>query len=194
MPSFVIGVQATSQVDTLVGSSSIYPLLVTHESTVNRKASSMIGMFSAAGADFILVTDSTTMTGEGIVLRPANDLNPYYRAFGVVNAAGTENHWFASKGGDIYMKGFVTHPVNSVASAASVVVPGALFHITGTNAIATLVAPQAMVSNGGCVNIIPDEAFTTVTSGNIALASTAVVNRVMTQCYDPATSKWYPSY
>lgn len=36
--------------------------------------------------------------------------------------------------------------------------------------------------------------WTTGTSGNIALASTATVSRAMTMCYDSGTSKWYPSY
>jgi hypothetical protein len=47
---------------------------------------------------------------------------------------------------------------------------------------------------GGCLVLIPDGAWTTATTGNIALASTAVVSKAITMCYDNGTTKWYPSY
>jgi hypothetical protein len=42
--------------------------------------------------------------------------------------------------------------------------------------------------------LIPTGIFTTTTAGNIALASTAVVNKALYMIYDPTTAKWYPSY
>jgi hypothetical protein len=42
--------------------------------------------------------------------------------------------------------------------------------------------------------LIPTGAFTWTTAGNIAVAGTAVVNRMITMAYDSGTSKWYPSY
>jgi hypothetical protein len=42
--------------------------------------------------------------------------------------------------------------------------------------------------------LIPDSAWTTVTSGNIALASTAIPSRVLIMTWSTVTSKWYPSY
>lgn len=82
----------------------------------------------------------------------------------------------------------------AVASATTIAAPttGNTFHVTGTTAIATITSPFG--GRSGCINIIPDGIFTTTTAGNIALASTAVVNKVLTECYDPTTTKWYPSY
>lgn len=82
----------------------------------------------------------------------------------------------------------------AVASATTIAAPttGNTFHVTGTTAIATITSPFG--ARTGCINIVPDGIFTTTTAGNIALASTAVVNKVLTECYDSTTTKWYPSY
>lgn len=82
----------------------------------------------------------------------------------------------------------------AVASATTITAPtgGNTFHVTGTTAIATINSPFG--TRSGCINIIPDGIFTTTTAGNIALASTAVVSKILTECYDPTTTKWYPSY
>lgn len=73
-------------------------------------------------------------------------------------------------------------------SAATINMPSNFFHVTGTAAINTI--NSSIIS--GCVVIIPDGAFTTTTAGNIAVASTAVVNKPLTECWDG--TKWYPSY
>ena len=53
----------------------------------------------------------------------------------------------------------------------------------------------AMVSAaGGQITLIPTGLWATNTAGNIALATTAVVNRALTLTYDSGTAKWYPSY
>jgi len=83
----------------------------------------------------------------------------------------------------------------AIASAATIAPTSGLTHITGTTAIATITVPSITVSGTaftGCLVLIPDGAWTTTTTGNIATASTAVVGRQMEMCYDG--SKWYPNY
>lgn len=85
---------------------------------------------------------------------------------------------------------------SALASAATIVPVNYLQHVTGTTQISTITAPATFAATGmgGCVVLIPDGIWTTATSGNIALASTAVVSKAMTMCYDNGTTKWYPSY
>lgn len=64
----------------------------------------------------------------------------------------------------------------------------------GAGLIKTITVPANMSGTGGSIKIIPTAAFTTDTTGNIALASTAVINRVLEFVYDGVTGKWYPSY
>jgi hypothetical protein len=88
-------------------------------------------------------------------------------------------------------------PVGSAIAAASTITPtSAIHHITGTVQINTITAPSQFAASGmgGCLRLIPDAAFTTGTSGNIAISSNAVVSRALELCYDNGTSKWYPSY
>lgn len=84
----------------------------------------------------------------------------------------------------------------ALASAATIAPTSPMHHVTGTTQITTITAPANLTVSGvgGCLVFIPDGAWTTGTTGNIALASTATVNRALTMCYDSGTSKWYPSY
>jgi hypothetical protein len=75
-------------------------------------------------------------------------------------------------------------------SAATVAATGNIFHIQGTTAIDNLSVP--FDGFRGQVTLIPDAGWTTTTAGNIAVASTAVVNKPMIMTYDGV--KWYPSY
>ncbi len=43
-----------------------------------------------------------------------------------------------------------------------------------------------------CIQLIADAAYTTDTTGNIAIALTATINGVITWCYDQVATKWYP--
>jgi hypothetical protein len=81
----------------------------------------------------------------------------------------------------------------AVASAASAILPsGPLFTSSGTAAITGFTIPVGFKS--GSFSIIPTGAFTWTTAGNIGLAGTAVVGRVLTFTWDAAASKFYPSY
>lgn len=87
-------------------------------------------------------------------------------------------------------------PTAAVASAAGQITPsGPLFHITGALAITGFVIPVGFpVKSGASFCVIPDGTFTTTTANNIALASTAVVNKTLCWTYDTANAKFTPSY
>lgn len=84
-------------------------------------------------------------------------------------------------------------PTADVASAAGVVLPsGPLFTMTGTAAITGFTIPVGFAGGSFCT--IPSGAFTWTTATNIALAGTAVVNRMLCFTYNVVTAKWVPSY
>jgi hypothetical protein len=96
-----------------------------------------------------------------------------------------------------FAAGIQAHPTQSVVSSATTIAPTAqVFHVSGTTTIQTITAPVACTTTGyACqLTLIPDGIWATNTSGNIALASTAVVSKALIMTYDPATTKWYPSY
>jgi hypothetical protein len=104
--------------------------------------------------------------------------------------------FYYSDGTLLWLGGLPTYNNNlvgaNVASAATILPTGAMFHVTGTAAIVTVTLPAGFT--GGCLNWIPDAAYTTTNAGNIAIASTGVIGKAMQMCYDPGTSKFYPSY
>lgn len=81
----------------------------------------------------------------------------------------------------------------TIPSAPSLRVYGELVRVTGTAAIVNLdVAGSAGFS--AVLFVIPLGIFTWTTAGNIALAGTAVVGRLLTFAFSKSTGKWYPSY
>lgn len=87
----------------------------------------------------------------------------------------------------------VTFPnVPSIVAAATIAPKRLVTRITGTVPVATITPPNAYFN--GPLWLLPAAIFTTVTTGNIALASTAVVSKSLAMIYDPGTAKWYPSY
>jgi hypothetical protein len=82
----------------------------------------------------------------------------------------------------------------TIASAATIAPTKPITFISGTTQINTITAPTGITTSGGQITLIPTGLFTTGTSGNIALATTAVVNRALIMTYDSGTAKWYPSY
>jgi hypothetical protein len=81
----------------------------------------------------------------------------------------------------------------TVASAASIRVTTPVAFVSGTTTINTIEVMPEMVG-GGQIILIPTGLWSTGTSGNIALATTAVVSRAVIMVYDAVTTKWYPSY
>jgi hypothetical protein len=59
--------------------------------------------------------------------------------------------------------------------------------------ISTISVPGEFI-NGGQITLIPKQAFSTNTTGNIAVATTAEVSRPLTFIYESVAGKWYPSY
>jgi hypothetical protein len=49
-------------------------------------------------------------------------------------------------------------------------------------------------SSGGSLTLIPTGLWVSNTAGNIALGTTAVINKALIVTYDSGTTKWYPSY
>lgn len=85
-------------------------------------------------------------------------------------------------------------PAGTLASATTIAPTQVVSFVSGTTAIATITPPSPISAGGGIIVLIPTAAFTTNTLGNIALASTAVINKALIMTYDSTTTKWYPSY
>ena len=81
----------------------------------------------------------------------------------------------------------------TIASASTIAPDTAVVFINGSAAINTITVP-AWMEGSAQITFIPLGIFTTTTAGNIALASTAVVNKAMIMTYASGTGKWYPSY
>jgi hypothetical protein len=81
----------------------------------------------------------------------------------------------------------------SISSSSTIYPPSPVFYVSGTTTIANIAVPY--LGYQGSITIIPTGLFvTTVSGGNIGLASTAVVNKALIMTFDPGSSKWYPSY
>lgn len=81
----------------------------------------------------------------------------------------------------------------TIASATTIQPLAPIVFVSGTTTISTITVPIDFVG-GGQITLIPTGVWATNTSGNIALASTAVANRALIMTYDAGTTKWYPSY
>jgi len=77
-----------------------------------------------------------------------------------------------------------------VASSATITPTAQTFHVTGVTTINTINLPVTGFT--GQIIIIPDGLFSTGITGNIALATAAVISKAITFTYDG--TKWYPSY
>ena len=101
-------------------------------------------------------------------------------------------------GGDICISGVIsTNAAAPTIAASSTIAPTKMItFISGTAApIANITPPSTIVScGGGQITLLPTATWTTNTAGNIALSSTAVVNKALIMTWDGLTNKWYPSY
>jgi hypothetical protein len=91
--------------------------------------------------------------------------------------------------------GIVTRQT-TLASGNTIAPQQVINSISGTAVIKTITVPamiQAM--GGGVIYLLPTAIWTWDTTGNIAVAGTAVVGRAVTFVWDGwVTSKWHPSY
>ncbi len=82
-----------------------------------------------------------------------------------------------------------------VASAATIVAPGPLFHVSGGTAINIITPPANFVE--GSVTVIFDSACTwtssSVTNGISASGTSTTAGSAVTFTLDAATLRWYPS-
>jgi hypothetical protein len=109
--------------------------------------------------------------------------------------------WVPGFGNPSENKG-VTAAVASVAGATNP--SGPLFHVTGALAItawgssttagAIGAGGSTTTATGAPFCVIPDGTFTTTATNNIALASTAVVNKIMCFTFDGTNKKYVPTY
>jgi hypothetical protein len=89
----------------------------------------------------------------------------------------------------------VVFPGDTTIAAAATIAPTRLLtRLTGTVPVATITPPNAYFNGPLYLLTTSASVFTTVTTGNIALASTAVQNKLLVMMYDPTALKWYPSY
>lgn len=82
--------------------------------------------------------------------------------------------------------------IPTIAAASSIIPTTSILFVSGTTAISTITVPPVF-KNGGQITVIPTGTFTTTTSGNIALASTAIVSKAIIFTYDAISNKWYPN-
>ena len=79
----------------------------------------------------------------------------------------------------------------TMASAGTLAPQTFMTVVSGTAAVQNITPP---VTGQHMLALVPTGAFTTVATGNIAKASTAVVGQVLLLFYDPNTGKYSPSY
>ena len=161
---------------------------------VKNSASTLINRAITVGAGM------TISNGDGIAGNPAIALNQILQNLaststsGVLSISGTTisaGTVPVANGGN----GFATTTSAPTIASASTIAPAQLISfVSGTTAISTITAPSAISSSGGQITLIPTGVWSTNTSGNIALGSTAVVGKALIMTYDSGTSKWYPSY
>lgn len=152
----------------------------------------------AAGAananDFIRTehdrTNANIVTGQtsGILMQPGSG---WLGVSGGISASGGIT--FA---GTVQLFGLVATGATAptIASASTIAPTKSVTFVSGVTTINTITAPAGIAAAGGQITIIPTGLWSTGTSGNIALATTAVVNKALIMVYDAQTTKWYPSY
>jgi hypothetical protein len=103
--------------------------------------------------------------------------------------------------GSTFTNGTVIHGVLSagltadlITSSGTITPTRPISFVSGVNAISTITAPSIFATRSGQITLIPTGLWSTNTSGNIALATTAVVNKALIMTWDSQTAKWYPSY
>ena len=82
----------------------------------------------------------------------------------------------------------------TITSTSTISPTYAINFVSGSATINTIVAPSPILYSSGQITLIPTGLWTISTSGNVALASTAIVNKALIMTFDGGTNKWYPSY
>ena len=82
----------------------------------------------------------------------------------------------------------------TIASTSTISPTYAINFVSGSAIINTITAPSPILYSSGQITLIPTGLWTISTSGNVALASTAVISKALIMTFDGGTNKWYPSY
>jgi hypothetical protein len=157
------------------------------------------GSMRIAGSNVLYFGGTTTSASDyshsfynssgSLIIQPRVDAN---LAFQFQNAAGTQNVLdINTTNQNVFIGKWQSLVIGSVVSSASTITPTSLiFHVSGTTTISTINIP--FTGWTGQITIIPDGLFLTTTGGNIAIASSAIVNKALIMTFDG--TKWYPSY
>jgi hypothetical protein len=127
--------------------------------------------------------------GSGASNPALKDNGALLQIFGAGSSCGTAN-----ADADFSARNYVEQVGSNISSASTIAPVSPVTHITGTTQINTITAPAvfSVSGYGGCIDLIPDGAWSLGTSGNIAIAVQAVVSKPIKLCYDNGTTKWYP--
>lgn len=164
--------------------------------TLNTASGTNAGRYIADGVTALTTTNNSTYLGA--LARPLADNNTNemvlgYNAIGIGSNTTTigNSSVLATKTFGVQATGQVAP---TIASATTIAPTTSIVFISGVTPIVTITPPTGITSTGGQITLIPTGIFTTTTAGNIALASTSVVNKALVMTYDATTAKWYPSY
>ncbi len=186
----------TGASDTALGFSALYN---------NTTGSNVVAIGATAGntigdgSTAVTAINNSVLIGTGAeALTAAADTNEICIAGSACKGQGSNTTHIGNSGTvQTMLEGIVSIPTSGAVASASTIAPTRqVFHVTGTTAILTITPPAACTVSGyACqLTLIPDGPWTTAPGGNIALGSTAVVNRALLMTYEPGTAKWYPSY
>lgn|SRR6185295_17066792 len=81
----------------------------------------------------------------------------------------------------------------TIASASTIAPSTFLTFLSGTVPPVTITPPATGATLLAFVGTSATPPVT-ATTGNIAIATTIVQNKMLLMCWDPSTNKWYPSY
>lgn len=175
---------------------------------VTRGYNSTIGNPHISGA--LVYVGPANPNSPFVAVDPTGACTPANTLFTPLINIRTGNQWLCSSVTNSWVPGFFNTAAGAgvtaaVASVAGATLPsGPLFHVTGTNAITAWGSSTTVgLGTGGgsktdvvgapfCV--IPDAIFTTTATNNIALATTAVVNKILCYTFDQTNKKYVPSY
>ena len=141
----------------------------------------------SAGAAILSILNGSAVTISGASVVLQIDGWTALRTYGnnAVFLGGPSNVWSQT-----WSQLYNTVKGGNLASAATITPTAGIHHVTGTTDIATITPPANF--SAGSITLIPDGLWHTITGGNIALGSTAVVGKALIMTWDGTS--WYPSY
>jgi hypothetical protein len=92
----------------------------------------------------------------------------------------------------MYPGNFSKASESTIASATTIEPETEVVRVTGTTAIVNIIVP-AVSGFSTFLYVIPTGVFTWTAAGNIGLAGTAVVGKLIVFVYSKSQGKWYPS-